>query len=392
MADPLEPSESTVTDTATEFLNSNPSDSDDGGFLSSLDSTLGDYFSKQHTDSEDPDDPAEPSLDAPSPSPSASESPESSGDSPDSDEVEPEPEPEPVFSDKKAGDAFKRIKGDLKEAREKLAQYESELAQKSKELQTAKERAEDLTELEDLRSQVEKYEKQLFASRVESSKKFKELVTEPLAKIHSGIAGLAKASGVDANEIRNALVEDDPRARADKLSDLAENMTDYAKMRLYALADKTDEVFEVQDRLRQQAVDAADELRKEEEKETQAEKRKRVDQYRQSVDEVANVLMEKIPMLKGDPELVEQLRSSAKAEVLGDAAPNIQAFGALSSQLVPKMAKQLFDQAQEIAQLKESLKSYQSASPGAGTGGDDETPAGVDEGLGFLDSIEKRFS
>jgi hypothetical protein len=293
-----------------------------------------------------------------------------------------------------AGARFKEIKAEAKAARARVAELEAKITQ----LESAK--SETLEDPEKLKSalsekelKISEYEKELAISRFEATQEYKESVVAPMAAILGVVEELSKEYDISERAILNVLEEPNHKKQGQMISDLAGNFSERDRFSLYQLGDDYAAVIEQRDTLRARASEALaardKALQLQESKKSEESKAA----WGDSVKSVWETFKSKIPM----PESAEE-RSKFESEVVSQVS-NVnfdklsnehKAFAAYSGAVLPEVIKKNKALSSEVSELKNALKKYQKATPGAGVGSDSK-PKDVDSTLSFLDSIEKHF-
>lgn len=293
-----------------------------------------------------------------------------------------------------AGAKFKEIKAEAKAARARVAELEAKLAEVEKSPKPDAAEAEKLqAAITEREAKIAEYEKELAISRFEATTEFKTTVVEPLAAILGVVERFAKKYEVPEKKLMSILSEADPDAQGDLIVEMASGFSERDRVSLYQLADDYSAVMAHRDELRANASQAlaAREATKAAEAAKSVEESKKT--WKSATSKVWETLKAKIP-LPGEGEektaLENEIFSKVSEASLDSANVDVKAFAAFAGALVPHMAKQNKLLSTEVAELKEALKKYQAATPGAGAGAETKSAA-LDDGMGFLDAIEARF-
>lgn len=295
----------------------------------------------------------------------------------------------------KAGEAFKAIKSEAKAAKARVAELEAKLAEVEKAPKPDVVEAEALkAAIAEKEAKIKEYESELAISRFEATPEYKESVVQPLAAILGVVERLSKKYSVSEKVLLNILEEGDPDAQGDQISETASAFSERDRVSLYSLADDYSAVISHREELRAKASAALAAREKTQAAEATARTAAEQKAWKEATSKVWDSLKAKIPLPEDAAERAK-IESDITAQVAGTdfatLTPELKAFAAYSGALVPVVVKQNVSLKAEVAELKEALKKYQTATPGAGAG-TDTTPQAIDAGVSFLDAIDKHFS
>jgi uncharacterized coiled-coil protein SlyX len=293
----------------------------------------------------------------------------------------------------KSAEAFNKIKAN---ANAKLAEYKAKLAELEAKAQTPV----NDSKIEELNAAIAQKEavlaetsKKLAFYDVTETPEYQAAVTRPTQIIRSKIEGIAARYELDPAQLVAAVTEKNPRTQAELLSDLASGMSDFDKNKFYQIPDDWATIVETENSLRDNAVAAWEEVRANRTKEQEEAKSKMTQERKQLGEQVWAKLNEKVPALKDlnadtlkatfDATDFDSLKPVDKVASLAAAVTFAPVIQKLMSEAKTKDAK--------IAELESSLKKYINTSPGAGGGATADTSEAVDEGLSFLDALERRM-
>jgi hypothetical protein len=293
----------------------------------------------------------------------------------------------------KSAEAFNKIKAN---ANAKLAEYKAKLAELEAKAQTPV----NDSKIEELNAAIAQKEavlaetsKKLAFYDVTETPEYQAAVTRPTQIIRSKIEGIAARYELDPAQLVAAVTEKNPRTQAELLSDLASGMSDFDKNKFYQIPDDWATIVETENSLRDNAVAAWEEVRANRTKEQEEAKSRMTQERKQLGEQVWAKLNEKVPALKDlnadtlkatfDATDFDSLKPVDKVASLAAAVTFAPVIQKLMSEAKTKDAK--------IAELESSLKKYINTSPGAGGGATADTSDAVDEGLSFLDALERRM-
>lgn len=285
-----------------------------------------------------------------------------------------------------AGAKFKELKSELKSYKTKVAEMEKVLAER----QTTQSDA-NSPQLEELRSKVEEYEREIAISRIEASPQFKQAVLEPTEAILDSAISMAQKYEVVPRKLIEALRQESMGDSSDALTELASDFSERDRVRLYRMADDLAEVSNRREYLKQNAAKAMAEMAEQQQAyEAQAEK-----EYREESLKIANSTwietFAENPVIRSlGEDVVQQLQQAAPEADLLDTAPEERAYAVYAGVALPHLVKRFAEVSEKLAQAEKALGKYKKATPKV-SGNVDTSPQKQEIG-GFLDAIEKRFT
>jgi hypothetical protein len=301
-----------------------------------------------------------------------------------------------------ANSAFAAKSRALKVAEQELSSLKQELeksrkagnTEASNEVQSIK------SELEEARKLVSEYESQLSVVKLESTREFRRIVGEPLAKAEKNLSdALAGYEGLNTKEVLRLLDIKDPAQRKAEFRDL---MSGVDSMDAWAVKTKLDEIEQLRNKKDEMLQESQNVLQKMQQEETAFEQEQRVQFERQAdvaFENTWNQFEDSFPILKRGqtPEWDTTIKALREQAVYLDKQPlDHQQRATLTYQavlfpLAVQVVRDLTDKSNAtISELKQQLKKYQAATPGAGAS---ETNSAVEGSLpsnvGFLEALEK---
>jgi len=301
-----------------------------------------------------------------------------------------------------ANSAFAAKARALKAAEQELATLKQELeksrkagnAEASSEVQSIK------SELEEARKLVSDYESQLSIVRLESTREFKRVVGEPLAKAEKNLADtLAGYEGLNAKDVMKVLEIKDPAQRKAEFKDL---MSGVDAMDAWAVKTKLDEIEQLRNKKDEMLKESQTVLQKMEQEETAFEQEQRLKFEREAdvaFENTWNQFEDSFPILKRGqtPEWDNTIKALRDQAVYLDKQPlDHQQRATLTYQavlfpLAVQVVRDLTEKSNTmIADLKQQLKKYQAATPGAGASETNSaSEASLPSNVGFLEALEK---
>jgi myosin heavy subunit len=288
-----------------------------------------------------------------------------------------------------AGAKFKELKNELKAYKAKVAEMEKAISEKSA-------TPENSSEVEELRSRLAEYEREIAVTRVEATPEYRQAILEPTQSILDAASTLAERYKVDARQLVNALREEGLSAEgSDALTEIAGDFAERDRVRLYRMADDLAEVGRRREFLKENAQRALAE-REAQQKTAEAEYER---QYREESKAAAEKAwselngsenFSKILQSLGEP-VINEVKSSVDGTDIIDAPPDTRAYALYAGMLLPHVVKQVQASQAKVVELEKALSKYKKATPKVGGNTDTTTPSTLSEG-NFLDAVEKRFS
>lgn len=321
-------------------------------------------------------------------------------------EAKSEPEKLPENTPPAAQTAFAKLTKELREAKTKLKEFETKVADRTEAVEKKGGDVETDTQLKNLQSKLEQFQKErdelegeLRFSRLEATREYKVNVGEPIKAATQAITDITKTYEMKPTAILEAVSEADGAKRRAMLKELTGDMdaADALAVRM-----KVDELVQLNSRRESMIKDSQATLQameKAEEEQEKAERAKYDADAKKAFGEVWNDFQEQLPILKkidGNEswnKTIDELRSQAErldAEPLDHRQRAALTYQAVSLPLMVQVFKDYVSKTnQELASLRSNLSEYRKATPAAGGGQSPEKSEKLDPGLSFLDAIEK---
>lgn len=164
--------------------------------------------------------------------------------------------------------AWARLTKDLREARTKLKELEGKVSDAPT---NSVEQIDLQNQLNALKQERDEYENELKFSRLESTKEYKQAVTEPLNSIQKEVSDISKLyEGVDPRSIYAAMVEPDPTKRRAMLKEATSAFDPVDSLAIRSKAEELQRVFERREILTKDVNTVLQMIQAEEEKEATA--------------------------------------------------------------------------------------------------------------------------
>lgn len=302
--------------------------------------------------------------------------------------------------------AFAKLTKELREAKAKLKDFESKIADRTEAVEKKGGDVEADIQLKSLQAKLEQFQKErdelegeLRFSRLEATREYKATVGEPIKSATQAIADLAKAYEMKPNAILDTVSESDGAKRRAMLKELTGDMdaADALAVRM-----KVDELVQLNARREAMVKDSQatlQALEKAEEEQERSERAKYDAEAKKAFGEVWNDFQEQLPILKkiegndGWNKTIDELRTQAEkldAEPLDHRQRAALTYQAVSLPLMIQVFKDYVAKTnQELTSLRSDLSEYRKATPAAGGGQAPEKTEKLDPGVSFLDAIEK---
>ena len=164
--------------------------------------------------------------------------------------------------------AWARLTKDLREARSKLKELEGKVSEAPT---NSVEQIDLQNQLNTLKQERDEYENELKFSRLESTKEYKQAVTEPLNSIQQEVSDITKLyEGVDPRNIYAAMVEPDPAKRRALLKEATSAFDPVDSLAIRSKAEELQRVFDRREVLTKDVNTVLQMIQAEEQKEATA--------------------------------------------------------------------------------------------------------------------------
>jgi hypothetical protein len=164
--------------------------------------------------------------------------------------------------------AWARLTKDLREARSKLKELEGKVSEAPT---NSVEQIDLQNQLNTLKQERDEYENELKFSRLESTKEYKQAVTEPLNSIQQEVSDITKLyEGVDPRNIYAAMVEPDPAKRRALLKEATSSFDPVDSLAIRSKAEELQRVFDRREVLTKDVNTVLQMIQAEEQKEATA--------------------------------------------------------------------------------------------------------------------------
>jgi hypothetical protein len=291
--------------------------------------------------------------------------------------------------------AWARLTKDLREARSKLKELEGKVSEAPT---NSVEQIDLQNQLNTLKQERDEYENELKFSRLESTKEYKQAVTEPLNNIQKEISEISKLyEGVDARNIYAAMVEPDTAKRRALLKEATSALDPVDSLAIRNRAEELQKVFERRDVLTKDVNTVLQMIQAEEQKEQEAYTQRMETEIKTAYESEWNNLQRENPLLRpieGNEawntalQSVQQQAMQIESTELDPKAKARLTFNAAAMPMVMNVFQDYVSKAQNrISELEKLTKELRSSMPSSGgaKGGGVELPANIS----FVEALER---
>lgn len=296
-----------------------------------------------------------------------------------------------------AKNAWTKSRNEIKELKAALDAAQAEKARIESELSTKKGLADNdpvKVEYERLKAEREEWQKEAAKYRIEQTDQYKEAVTKPLQSISAAAAELAKRNEIEPEKVFDALRESDEKRQNEKIQEIADNLSERDKLRIWNMADELQKVYARQEHLEASAAEALKEAQANEaalaEKrslEIKASEMRAVEDLRPKLAKAAHLFA-----LEGEDAeaAVAKILTEANAVPFNEHDTESRAFSVVAATILPRLMKNYQTAVKERDSLKRELSEYSGASARTSDGA--KKPAGQIAAVGGFDSVMQGIS
>lgn len=265
---------------------------------------------------------------------------------------------------------LKQAESDLKTAQKELA----ELKARGEEYQQAAQEVAELKEqLEAIQQEREALDGELYLTRVQSTREWKQYITEPLNQIIQDAEFFSQRNKTDTGDLIDALQADSNGDPA-KLEALISDWSERDKTKVWALADNLLQIEKRKGELEANSKAAYEASMEKYSKEQQEQYKQYIAQRETAVSEVLPKISEKVFSLL--PEDKRPDVSKLQQEVMGyDEWPeNLKVYGILGATVLPDLVDQISSLQKELSEAKENNVKLRGGAPAAAGGISPKSP------------------
>jgi len=291
--------------------------------------------------------------------------------------------------------AWARLTKDLRDARAKLKDLETKMSDTSN---TSVEQASLQSQLDTLKSERDEYENELKFSRLESTREYKQAVTEPLTSLQKEVADIAALyENIDPRNLYVAMAESDPAKRRALLKEATSAFDPVDSLAVRNKAEELHKVFARRDILTKD-VNTVLQLIESEEKQQQEAFQKRTQAEIQTAyqSEWENMQKENALLrpIEGNEQWNNTIQNIQKQALdienteLDSRSKARLTFNAAAMPVVMNVFQDYVSKTQSrISELEQLAKDLRSSLPSSG--GSKESAVDVPADLGFLEALER---
>jgi len=291
--------------------------------------------------------------------------------------------------------AWARLTKDLRDARTKLKEMEGKVSDAPT---NSVEQIDLQNQLNTLKQERDEYENELKFSRLESTKEYKQAVTEPLNGIQKEVSDISKLyEGVDPRNIYAAMVEPDPAKRRALLKEATSAFDPVDSLAIRSKAEELQKVFERREVLTKDVNTVLQMIQAEEQKEATAFQQRMESEVKTAYDsewqnlQKENALLRPIEGNEAWNSTLNSIQQQAMQIENTELDPRAKAkltFNAAAMPVVMNVFQDYVAKTQtRISELEKLTKELRSTIPSSGgaKGGGVEVPADVS----FVDALER---
>lgn len=291
--------------------------------------------------------------------------------------------------------AWARLTKDLRDARTKLKELEGKVSEAPT---NSIEQIDLQNQLNTLKQERDEYENELKFSRLESTKEYKQAVTEPLHGIQKEVSDISKLyEGVDPRNIYAAMVEPDPAKRRALLKEATSAFDPVDSLAIRSKAEELQKVFERREILTKDVNTVLQMIQAEEQKEATAFQQRMETEVKTAYEsewqnlQKENALLRPIEGNEAWNNTLNSIQQQAMQIENTELDPRAKAkltFNAAAMPVVMNVFQDYVAKTQtRISELEKLTKDLRSTMPSSGgaKGGGVDVPADVS----FVDALER---
>lgn len=296
----------------------------------------------------------------------------------DNSDVSPEVEP----SGEKEKIRWKELKQAEKEL--KLAQKElADLKSKGSEYEQASKEVQDLkAQIEEIQKEREAIDGELYMTRVQATKEWKQYVTEPLNEIIEGAEFFAQRNKIDTGELIDAL-QADSNGDPSKLDSLMADWSDRDKSKVWTLADNLLQIEKRKAELEQHSKEAYELSMERTQKEQQEQYQQYIAQRESAVNEVLPKISEKVFNILPEDKRPDINKLQKEVMNYDEWPENLKVYGILGATVLPDLLDTVKSLQTELKETKEANIRLRGGSPSAAGGNAPRSPVETSKSVDY---------
>jgi hypothetical protein len=265
---------------------------------------------------------------------------------------------------------LKQAESDLKIAQRELA----ELKAKGEEYQQASKEVSDLKEqLEAIQQEREALDGELYLTRVQSTKEWKQYITEPLNQIIQDAEFFSKRNQTDTNDLIDALQADSNGDPA-KLESVIADWSERDKTKVWALADNLLQIEKRKSELESNSKAAYEASMERNSKEQEDQYKQYIAQRETAVSEVLPKISEKVFNLLPEDKRPDINKLQQEVMNYDEWPENLKVYGILGATVLPDLVDQISSLQKELSEAKDNNVKLRGGAPAAAGGNSPRTP------------------
>jgi len=277
-----------------------------------------------------------------------------------------------------SGDKEKIRWKELKQAEKelKLAQKElSELKSKGSEFeQAAEEVAELKAQIEEIKQEREAIDGELYMTRVQATREYKQYVTEPLNEIIEGAEFFSARNKIDTGDLIDAL-QADTNGDPAKLDALMADWSERDKSKVWTLADNLLQIEKRKGELEQHSKEAYELSMERNHKEQYEQYQQYIAQRESAVNEVLPKISEKVFNILPEDKRPDINKLQQEVMNYDEWPENLKVYGILGATVLPDLLDTVKSLQAELKETKESNIKLRGGSAPAAGGNSPKSPA-----------------
>lgn len=265
---------------------------------------------------------------------------------------------------------LKQAEVELKSAQKELV----DLKKRGEEFeQQAKEVAELKLNLEEIQRERDSIDGELYLTRVQATKEWKQYITEPLNGIISDVEYFAKRNQTDAGALINA-IQADVNGNPQELESVIADWSERDKTKVWALADNLLQIENRKADIEANSKAAYEASLEKQNKEAKLQQEQYYAQRESAISDVLPKVAEKVFNLL--PEDKRPNSETLKKELMDyDSWPeNLKVYGILGATVLPDLIEQINTLKSQLNETKENNVKIRSSSPSVNSGNSPRTP------------------
>ena len=265
---------------------------------------------------------------------------------------------------------LKQAEVDLKSAQKELA----DLKKRGEEFeQQAREVAELKANLQEIQNERDSIDGELYLTRVQSTKEWKQYITQPLNGIISDVEYFAKRNQTDTGALINA-IQADVNGNPQELESVIADWSERDKTKVWALADNLLQIENRKADIEANSKAAYEASMENQNKEMQSRQEQYYAQRESAISDVLPKVAEKVFNLL--PEDKRPNSETLKKELMDyDSWPeNLKVYGILGATVLPDLIEQINTLKSQLNETKENNVKIRSSSPSVNGGNSPRTP------------------